>query len=292
MDWSEEHHQVPPPQSVENQQLADDLNVFYCPFEKTRLTPSTRCDLHFTHSPTSPLPSPPPPPPPPILHAFKVCVEDVNQVFRKQKSRKASGQDASFIPACLKVCADHLDPIFTHDLLPCASNAFLPPSFPSPKSPKSLAITDYRACGFSRLWSLKSFWEDWGWPIWRTSLGPWWILFSLPTEQTGLWMNAVNMGLHYILQLPSTKLRNTQGSYCGLQLGLQYHHARPSPRQTDTVICAHLHLSVDHQLPNRQAAASEAGQTHIQNSHHQHWRPSGLCSLPTALLPLHQWLHI
>ncbi len=32
-------------------------------------------------------------------------------------------------------------------------------------------------------------------------------------------------------------------------------------------------------------------QTHIQNSHHQHWRPSGLCSLPTALLPLHKWLH-
>ncbi len=52
-----------------------------------------------------------------------------------------------------------------------------------------------------------------------------------------------------------------------------------------------LHLSVDHQLPDRQAAASEAEQTHIQNSHHQHWRPSGLCSLPTALLPLHKWLH-
>ncbi len=48
---------------------------------------------------------------------------------------------------------------------------------------------------------------------------------------------------------------------------------------------------MDHQLPDRQAAASEAGQTHIQNSHHQHWRPSGLRSLPTALLPLHQWLH-
>ncbi len=32
-------------------------------------------------------------------------------------------------------------------------------------------------------------------------------------------------------------------------------------------------------------------QTHIQDSHHQHWHPSGLRSLPTALLPLHQWLH-
>ncbi len=45
MDWSEEH-------SVENQQLADDLNVFYYRFEKARLTPSTRSDLHLTHLPT------------------------------------------------------------------------------------------------------------------------------------------------------------------------------------------------------------------------------------------------
>ncbi len=54
------------------------------------------------------------------------------------------------------------------------------------------------------------------------------------------------------------------------------------------LICTSHILSVDHQLPDRQAAASEAWQTHIQNSHHQHWRPSGLRSLPTALLPLHQ----
>ncbi len=79
---------------------------------------------------------------------------------------------------------------------------------------------------------------------------------------------------------------------CGFQLGLQYHHAWPSFRQTDIALCAHLHLSVDHQLPDRQAAASEAGQTHIKNSHHQQWHSSELHSLPTALLPLHQWLHI
>ncbi len=54
----------------------------------------------------------------------------------------------------------------------------------------------------------------------------------------------------------------------------------------------HLHLSVDHQLPDRQAAASEAGKTHIQHPHHQHWSSSGLCSLPTAIRSLHKWLHI
>ncbi len=48
---------------------------------------------------------------------------------------------------------------------------------------------------------------------------------------------------------------------------------------------------MDHQLPERQAAASEAWQTPLQDSHHQHWRPSGFCSLPT-LLSLLKWLHI
>ncbi len=47
-------YKTPPPQSGENQQLADDLNVFYCRFEKSRLTPSTRSDLHFSNSPTPP----------------------------------------------------------------------------------------------------------------------------------------------------------------------------------------------------------------------------------------------
>ncbi len=45
-------YKTPPPQSVENQQLADDLNVFYCRFEKARLTPNTCPDLQSIHSPT------------------------------------------------------------------------------------------------------------------------------------------------------------------------------------------------------------------------------------------------
>jgi len=43
---------------------------------------------------------------------------------------------------------------------------------------------------------------------------------------------------------------------------------------------------VDHQLPDRQAATSEAGQTQIQNSHHQHWCPSG-CVLSPLLFSLY-----
>ncbi len=73
----------------------------------------------------------------------------MNCVFRKQKSRKASGPD-SISPACLKVCADQLAPslhrsstdLWSCAKFPAASNA--PPSFPSPKSPKSTCLNVYR----------------------------------------------------------------------------------------------------------------------------------------------------
>ncbi len=39
----------------------------------------------------------------------------------------------------------------------------------------------------SRLWSWSHL-SDWSWPTRRTSLDPCWIVFSLSTEQTGLWM--------------------------------------------------------------------------------------------------------
>ncbi len=58
------------------------------------------------------------------------------------------------------------------------------------------------------------------------------------------------------------------------------------------ILCTHLHLSVYHQLPDRQAAACEAERTYIQHPHHQHWSSSGLCSLPTSILSLHKWLHL
>ncbi len=47
--------------------------------------------------------------PTPVL---QISEEDVRQVFRKNKRRKAPGPD-SVTPACLKTCADQLAPIFT-----------------------------------------------------------------------------------------------------------------------------------------------------------------------------------
>ncbi len=99
--------------------------------------------------------------------------------------------------------------------------------------------------------------------------------------------DTVNMGLHYILQH-----LDKPGNYAIIffvDFSSAFNTIMPDLLSDKlTALCAHLHLSVDHQLPDRQEAASEAGQTHIQHPHHQHWRSSGMCSLPTALLPLHE----
>ncbi len=93
----------------------------------------------------------PPPETPPlslptILPALKVCVEDVNRVFRKQKS---SGPD-DISPACLKVCADQLAPIFTKIFNRSLELCEVPCCFkrstiiPIPKKPKITGLNNYR----------------------------------------------------------------------------------------------------------------------------------------------------
>ncbi|KAK3542913.1 hypothetical protein QTP70_006536 [Hemibagrus guttatus] len=135
------------PCSVVNQQLADDLNVFYCRFEKPSLTPLTHPDLH----PSQPL-TPPANPlclPPATQNILKFCEEDVFRVFKKQKTRKAPGLDG-VSPACLKVCADQLAPIFTQifkrSLVQCEVPCCFKHSIiiPVPKKPKISGLNDYR----------------------------------------------------------------------------------------------------------------------------------------------------
>ncbi len=88
-------YKTPSPSTVENQQLADDLNEFYCRFEKNTIL--TSCN---------------PPLPPPAL---QISEDDVRQVFKKNKRRKAPGPDG-VSPACLKTCADQLAPHLHTDL--------------------------------------------------------------------------------------------------------------------------------------------------------------------------------
>ncbi len=98
------NYKTPSPSTVENQQEADNLNEFYCRFEKT---PHTR----YGHLTTQPLTTPTTPLSP--TPAIQISEDEVSQVFRKQKKKQAPGPDGVTL-ACLKSCADQLAPIFTN----------------------------------------------------------------------------------------------------------------------------------------------------------------------------------
>ncbi len=102
--------------------------------------------------------------------------------------------------------------------------------------------------------------------------------------------NAVNMGLHCFLQH-----LDRSGAYAKIlfeDFSSAFNTIILNLLLPKLTLRAHLHLSMDQQLPDRQAAASEAGKIRIQHPYDQHWSSSGLCSLPAALLSLHEQLHI
>ncbi len=75
------NYKTPSPSTVENQQQADNLNEFYCRFEKT---PHTRSE-HLSTQPLTINTSSNPPLPTP---AIQISEDEVCQVFRKQKRNK------------------------------------------------------------------------------------------------------------------------------------------------------------------------------------------------------------
>ncbi len=84
------NYKTPSPSTVENQQLADDLNFFCCRFEKT---PHTRPE-HLSTQPLTPPATPLSPTP-----VLKISEDDVRQVFIKNKRRKAQAQTVCHQPA-------------------------------------------------------------------------------------------------------------------------------------------------------------------------------------------------
>ncbi len=134
-------YKTPTPSTVENQQMADDLNEFYCRFEKTP----------FTHpaTPLSPTPT------------LQIREDNVRQVFKKNKRRKTPGPD-SVSPACLKTCADQLAPIFTQIFNRSLELCEVPSCFkrstiiPVPKKPKITGLNDYRPVALTSV-AMKSF---------------------------------------------------------------------------------------------------------------------------------------
>ncbi len=91
---------------------------------------------------------------PPATHvsptpAIQFSEDVVRQVFRKNKTRKAPGQDG-VTPACLKTCTDQLAPIFTQIFNRSLELCEVPSCFkrstiiPVPKKPKITGLNDYR----------------------------------------------------------------------------------------------------------------------------------------------------
>ncbi|KAK3550646.1 hypothetical protein QTP70_002344 [Hemibagrus guttatus] len=146
------NYKTPFPSTEANQQLAEDLNEFYCRFETASLTP---------HAPSENLNTPSKPPPPPPPPALWISEDDVRQIFLKQKGRKAPGPDG-VTPACLKTCAEQLafifSQIFNRSLELCEVPACFKRStiIPIPKKSKITGLNDYRPVALTSV-VMKSF---------------------------------------------------------------------------------------------------------------------------------------
>ncbi|CAM4570023.1 unnamed protein product [Leuciscus chuanchicus] len=147
--------------------------------------------------------TPPGPKKPLRLQRVKVCVEDVSRVFKKQKTRKASGPDG-ISSACLKACADQLAPVFTQIFNRSLEQCEVPCCFkrstiiPVPKKPKITGLNDYRPVGLRSV-VMKSF-ERLVLAYLKDITGPLLDPFKFAYRANRSVDDAVNMGLHYILQ--------------------------------------------------------------------------------------------
>ncbi|KAK3531508.1 hypothetical protein QTP70_023863 [Hemibagrus guttatus] len=162
------NYKTPSPSTEANQQLAEDLND-----------------------------NPPPPP------ALRISEDDVRQIFLKQKRRKAPGPDG-VKPACLKTCADQLafifSQIFNRSLELCEVPACFEQStiIPIPKKPKITGLNDYRPVALTSV-VMKSF-ERLVLAYLRNITGPLLDLLQFAYRANRSVDDAVNMGLHFILQ--------------------------------------------------------------------------------------------
>ncbi len=138
--------------------------------------------------------------PNPVL---QISEEDVRQVFRRNKRRKAPGPDG-VTPYCLKTCADQLAPIFTQIFNISLELCEVPSSFkrstiiPVPKKPKITGFNDYRPVALTSV-VMKSF-EKLILAYLKNITGPLLDPLQFAYRANRSMDDAVNMGLHYILQ--------------------------------------------------------------------------------------------
>ncbi|KAK3574559.1 hypothetical protein QTP86_010173 [Hemibagrus guttatus] len=191
------NYKTPSPSTEANQQLAEDLNEFYCRFETAGLTPHAPSE-HLSIQPLTPPATPLSPSP-----ALRISEDDVRQIFLKQKKRKAPGPDG-VTPVCLRTCADQLafifSQIFNRSLELCEVPACFKRStiIPIPKEPKMTGLNDYRPVALTSV-VMKSF-ERLVLAYLKNITGPLLDPLQFAYRANRSVDDAVNMGLHFILQ--------------------------------------------------------------------------------------------
>ena len=203
-----------PPRYINNLRLANELNVFYCRFDRQRDRPDTIphdtfSQPHPTDSPTTSSTGPPhlqssvSPTSPTTVTTLCLQEWDVHRLFKSQNPRKAAGPD-SVSPSTLKHCADQLSPVFTDIFNSSLETCHVPACFkastiiPVPKKPRTTGLNDYRPVALTSV-VMKSF-ERLVLPHLKAITVP-----LLDPRQFAYRANrsvddAVNMALHYTLQ--------------------------------------------------------------------------------------------
>ncbi|KAL0150482.1 hypothetical protein M9458_054299 [Cirrhinus mrigala] len=133
----------------------------------------------------------------------QISEDEVLQVFRKNKRRKAPGPDG-VTPTCLKTCADQLAPIFSQIFNRSLELCEVPSCFkrstiiPVPKKPKITGLNDYRPVALTSV-VMKSF-EKLVLAYLKDITGPLLDPLQFAYRANRSVDDAVNMGLHFILQ--------------------------------------------------------------------------------------------
>ncbi|KAM9834733.1 uncharacterized protein tctn1 isoform X4 [Syngnathus typhle] len=193
------------PRPVESPRLANQLNRFYCRFDRSSHT----MGLPAAQSKYSPLPttalSTPLSSLSPSLSlaeatpALQIREEEVPQMFRRQKTRKAPGPDG-VSPSCLKVCAEQLAPTFARIFNRSLELCEVPSCFksstivPVAKKPAITGLNDYRPVALTSVVT-KSFERL----VLKDVTGPLLDPLQCAYRANRSVDDAVNRGLHYIL---------------------------------------------------------------------------------------------
>ncbi|KAI3352414.1 hypothetical protein L3Q82_005373 [Scortum barcoo] len=228
--------------------------------------PSPTLQQHYNHLHF--LPPPHHSPLTPHLHLGslrRTCVSSC----QRQKIRKAPGPDG-VSPSCLKFCADQLTPIFTQIFNRSLELCEVPSCFkhstiiPIPKKSSITGLNDYRPVvmkSFERL--VLTHLKDITGPL----LDP--LQFANRANRSV--DDAVNMGLHYILQhldSPGTYARILFVDFSSAFNTIipDIFHSKLSQLTVPAPTCQWISNFLD-----RQEAAREVGEHHIQHPDNQHW---------------------